>query len=69
VNLRFPVPPVCTALWTPNDWLRWIEAHGLPANPPEEIQTPFGVYVITDDVDANGKPLYERVGKTRGENR
>lgn len=27
-DIRFPVPPVCTAYWSSRDWDRWILNHG-----------------------------------------
>jgi hypothetical protein len=27
-DYSMPVPPVCTALWNENDWIRWIHDHG-----------------------------------------
>jgi len=38
---RYPVPPVCTAQWTEDDWQRWAEAEG--SREPLTIKTAFGV--------------------------
>jgi len=39
-QMRFPVPPVCTAQWDQDAWEKWIAAYGVPE--PLVIKTAIG---------------------------
>ena len=62
----FPVPGVCTAYWTDEDWERCAEATGrtLSVNgfpePDEMIGHDGKVWVKTNQTNAKGDALYRR---------
>lgn len=39
-QIRFPVPPACTAQWDQDAWDKWIAAYGVPE--PLVIETAIG---------------------------
>lgn len=60
---RFPVPPVCTAYWTEDDWGRWVEKHGVTVDTePDVLRSPIfeetHVFVKTGERSPNGEMLY-----------
>lgn len=56
---KFPVPPVCTAAWTPEDWQRWEDAHGVPVE-PEIIRTKYIGTWVAHERGADGVLLYRQ---------
>lgn len=65
-ELRFPVPPVCTAFWTEADWDRYIEANGVLVDPkPPTMKLGGETWVKTEEVNAKGEALYRRQGVQR----
>jgi hypothetical protein len=42
LKMQFPVPPVCTAHWEPQDWETWIRLHGSPE--PLTLRYRFGPF-------------------------
>lgn len=60
-EVRFPVPPVCTAFWTEADWDRWIARHGVLVDPePPTMKLGSETWVKTDEVNTRGEALYRR---------
>lgn len=57
---HFPVPPVCTAAWTDEDWARWAERHGVDRSGPD--YGPNGVYEPSTMEGVCG--TWEKTGKT-----
>ena len=63
-EVRYPVPPVCTAQWGEADWQRWIDANGAKVDrEPETLTFPnMGTYRKTGRRNERGEMLYRREG-------
>jgi len=66
-EVRFPVPPVCTAAWSDEDWQRWITANGetIEVNPQGSTEPPTmeccgEIWDRTTNLNSKGEALYRR---------
>lgn len=70
MNTHFPVPPVCTAAWTEDDWKRWAEQYGVDRSGPDysadgtyepaTIEFAGETWVKSTNKNTRGEALYHR---------
>jgi hypothetical protein len=61
LEVRFPVPPVCTAYWGEAEWANWIDRHGVEVDPePPTLEFLGETWAKTDETNSRGEALYRR---------
>lgn len=52
-----PVPPVCTANWNGSSWATYFAMNAVETE-PQTINSSFGIWEKTGEVDEKGNALY-----------